>query len=100
MDLLEAILYPNSSIVNGYETYSVETTDGRVVEGIIQRADARWLVLRDARRREITISRDAIEELRRARLSIMPKGLEANLSVDELSDLLAFLESLGNSTRK
>ena len=58
------------------------------------------MVLRDARRKEITISRDAIEKLHRSELSIMPKGLESNLRVDELSDLLAFLESLGNSTKK
>ena len=99
-DLLEAILYPSSSIVNSYETYTVLTKDGRTEQGVIQRADSRWLVLRDAQRREITISREAIEELKRASHSIMPQGLDTNLNSDELSDLLAFLESLGNEAKE
>lgn len=94
-DLLEAVLYPSATIVNSYETYTVLTHDGRTEQGVIQRADARWLVLRDAQRREVTIARDQIAELTRAAHSIMPQGLETNLNSDELSDLLAFLGSLG-----
>ena len=94
-DLLEAILYPSSSIVNSFETYSVLTADGRIVQGVIQHTDSRWLVLRDAQRREIMIEPREIEELKRSDTSIMPQGLEANLSSEDLADLLAYLESLG-----
>jgi putative heme-binding domain-containing protein len=81
--------------VNIYESYTVVVTDGRTAEGVIQRADSRWLVLRNSQREDTTIAREDIEELQRSHLSIMPKGLHANLNMDELSDLLAYLESLG-----
>jgi putative heme-binding domain-containing protein len=96
-DLLEAILFPSASIVNSFETYAVATTDGRIVQGILQRADNRWLALRDAQRNEIVISRDDVETLQRQSGSIMPQGLVDDLSSDQLADLLAYLESLGVS---
>ena len=43
---------------------------------------------------ETTFSRSAIQNLRRASVSIMPEGLEAALSEQEFRDLLAFLQSL------
>lgn len=94
-DLLEAIVYPGSTIVNSYESYTVLLTGGRTAEGVIQRTDARWLVLRNAQREDTTIARKDIEAIQRSKLSIMPEGLHANLNTDELSDLLAYLESLG-----
>jgi putative heme-binding domain-containing protein len=94
-DLLEAIIFPSSTIVNSYETYAVVMTDGRTAEGVIQRADSRWLVLRNSQREDTTIARDDIEQLQRSQLSIMPQGLHVNLNMNELSDLLAYLESLG-----
>ncbi|MCP4190781.1 MAG: c-type cytochrome [Planctomycetaceae bacterium] len=96
VDLLEAILYPNSSIVNSFETYAVVTTTGRIEQGVIQQADARKIILRNAQRQDISIPREAVEEISRTGHSIMPQGLEKNLNKDELSDLLAYLESLGD----
>ena len=97
-DLLEAIMYPSSTIVNSYETYTAVLANGRTAEGIIQRADSRWLVLRNSQRQDTTIAREDIEELQRSALSVMPNGLHANLNLDELSDLLAYLESLKPDT--
>ena len=95
LDLLEAILFPSASIVNSFETFSVLTKDGRVVQGVIQRANSRLLVLRDSQRKETVLSRTEIEELTHTQTSIMPQGLESNLSAQQMSDLLAYLESLG-----
>ena len=93
-DLLEAILYPSSSTVNGYETYSVTTTAGRSHQGVIERTTARSIVLRNAERKEIVVARARVEELVRSPISIMPQGLEKSLTPEQLSDLLAYLESL------
>ena len=38
------------------------------------------------------IERSQIEEVRPGRVSVMPSGLDAELSTQELADLLAFLE--------
>ena len=94
-DLLEAIVYPSSTIVNSYESYTVVLADGRTAEGVIQRTDSRWLVLRNTQREDAFIAREDIEDLQRSKVSVMPADLHANLSTEELSDLLAYLESLG-----
>jgi len=93
-DLLESILFPSSSIVNNFETYSVITTDGRTRQGVIHRSTSNHLVLRNTQRQEIVIPRDDIEELVRSKISIMPQGLDRAIRIEELSDLLAYLESL------
>ena len=93
-DLLEAILYPSASLVNDYETYSVVTTRGLTFQGVIQRATNDSIVLRNAQRQEQVIARDNIAELVRSKTSIMPQGLEKTIRMEELSDLLAYLESL------
>ncbi len=93
-DLLEAILFPNASLVNDYETYTAQTADGRTHQGVIHRATSRTIVLRNAQRQEIVLPRDSIEHLARSKTSIMPQGLDKAIRRDELSDLLAFLESL------
>ena len=43
---------------------------------------------------EVELRRSEIAVLRPGRESLMPRGLEANMSRDELADLLAFLGSL------
>ena len=93
-DLLEAIVFPSATIVNNYETWSVVTSAGRSHSGVIQRATAHSIVLRNAQRMETEIDRIDIDELVRQPTSIMPRGLDRTLASDELSDLLAFLQSL------
>ena len=49
----------------------------------------------DGRRIEFTVTaRDEIEEMQQGRVTIMPQGLDAQLSRGDLADLLAFLQSL------
>lgn len=93
-DLLESILYPSASFARGYEAYNVLTEDGRVVSGVITRETAHDVVLRTSDLSEIRISRVGIDEMQPSRTSIMPQGLDARLTRDELRDLLAYLQSL------
>ena len=93
-DLLEAIVFPSATIVNNYETWSVLTSAGRTHSGVIQRATAHSIVLRNAQRMEIELDRQDIEKLVRQPTSIMPQGLDRALTSSELSDLLAYLQSL------
>ena len=93
-DLLEAVVFPSSTIVNGYEPYLVKTRDGEVIDGLLARetSDAIHVVKTD--RKERRIPKASVGSLRRSQLSIMPKGLDAALTPRELSDLLAYLASL------
>ena len=93
-DLIESVLAPSATIVNGFETYTVVTSEGRTLQGVIQRATTRHLVLRNAQRNEVTVARNQIERLIRSETSIMPAGLDRSLSLRQISDLVAFLQTL------
>ena len=93
-DLLEAILFPSASFVRGYEPYVLATSDGRTYNGTLGRDTADAVILVTADRTEIRVPRSAIEEIQPSQVSIMPQGLETQLSRQELSDLIAFLSGL------
>ncbi len=93
-ELLEAVVFPSASLARGYEPYFVSTTDGRAFTGIIARETAEAIYLVKAERSEIRVPRSAIEILTPGKVSIMPQGLDTQMTPPELADLLAFLQSL------
>jgi putative heme-binding domain-containing protein len=93
-DLLEAVVFPSASIVRGYEPYQVTLRDGRVVAGILGRETAEAVFLVTAERAEVRVARSGIASLEPSRVSIMPQGLDGQLSRQELGDLIAYLQSL------
>ncbi|HYT89980.1 MAG TPA: PVC-type heme-binding CxxCH protein [Gemmataceae bacterium] len=93
-DILEAIVLPSSTIAQGYENYLVTTKDGRVAGGVVARQSADVVVLRDSSGAEWRFQRGEIETMQRQPTSLMPEGLERQLSADEFRDLLAFLQGL------
>jgi putative membrane-bound dehydrogenase-like protein len=93
-DLLESIVFPSSSIVRGYEPYVVLTREGRSYNGILTQASTDAVTLVTTERTELRLPRASIEEMQPSRVSIMPQGLDTQLSRQELSDLIAFLTSL------
>jgi putative heme-binding domain-containing protein len=93
-DLLEAVLFPSASLARGYEPVVVATDDGQTYTGVVLRETTDALRLVAADRSELSIPRQKIEAIEPSRVSVMPQGLDANLSGSELADLIAFLGSL------
>ncbi|MBI2807359.1 MAG: HEAT repeat domain-containing protein [Planctomycetes bacterium] len=93
-DILEAIVFPSASFARGYEPYVVETKAGKTHTGILARESADAIYLLTTERTEIRIARDEIDAFVPSRVSIMPQGLDAQLTPRELRDLLAYLQSL------
>ncbi len=93
-DLLEAVVYPSTSFARGYEPYVVATHDGRIFAGILGRETPEALYLMTAERAELRVPRADVASITPSRVSIMPQGLDAQLSRQELADLIAYLESL------
>ena len=93
-DLLESIVFPSASFARGFEPYVVETKAGKTHIGILARESLDAVHLLTTERVEVRINRDEIESLAPGRVSIMPQGLDAQLSARELRDLLAYLQSL------
>ncbi len=92
-DLLEAILFPSASLVRSFEPIAVATRDGKVYNGLIRGENADELILATGANQEARIARREIEEMRPSTVSVMPAGLDQQLTPQELADLVAFLKA-------
>ncbi|MEX2140722.1 MAG: PVC-type heme-binding CxxCH protein [Pirellulales bacterium] len=92
-DLLESIIFPSISLVQSYESAVVVTKDGRSHNGLIHGETADEIVLATGPNQELRLARTDIEEQQPSKISIMPAGLDKQLTEQELGDLLAFLKS-------
>jgi putative membrane-bound dehydrogenase-like protein len=93
--LLIAILDPNQAVDNRYLQYLATTGEGRVYTGIVASETATSVTLRAQDGKEQVILRSDLEELRGTGKSLMPEGLEKDLSKQDLADLIAYLTSNG-----
>jgi putative membrane-bound dehydrogenase-like protein len=93
-ELAESVLDPSAKIAQGYESYAIRLLDGRVVTGFVVRESAAAVLLREANGTPRELPREEIEERSQQKLSAMPAGLVANLTPEQLADLLAYLQSL------
>ncbi|RMG32461.1 MAG: hypothetical protein D6725_17595 [Planctomycetota bacterium] len=91
--LLFDILDPNRKVEPQFTEYVVATEDGRTFNGLIVADDGRFVVLRQAEGRERVIPRSEIAELRASGKSLMPEGIEKDVTVQQMADLLAFLHA-------
>ena len=91
-DLLEAVLFPSLSFVRSYEPSLVLTTDGRSVNGVIRGESSQGLLVATGPDQEVRIPLNEVDEMHPSTVSVMPAGLDQQLSVQELADLIAFLK--------
>ncbi len=92
-DLLEAIVYPSASFVRSYEPVIVATKDGEEQSGVLRKDAPDEVLLATGPTTEVRITRSNIAEMRPGTVSVMPQGLDEQLSRQELADLLAFLKN-------
>jgi putative heme-binding domain-containing protein len=74
-----------------WSAYTVETKDGRSLSGLIQNETSDAVVLAMMGGAKETISRSAIKDMKSLDRTLMPEGLEAAITKDQMSDLIAFL---------
>jgi putative heme-binding domain-containing protein len=92
-DFLTAILDPNAVVEPRFIAYNIETSDGRSLAGVVSAETATTLTLVQAGGTEEKILRGDIEQIRASGVSLMPEGLEQNLSPQDLADLIAHLKT-------
>jgi putative heme-binding domain-containing protein len=90
--LLTDILNPNASIDGNSVSYTVRTLDGKLLTGLIASESDSGITLKGENDKTDTILRADIEEIRSSGLSLMPEGLEKNMTVQELADVIRFLK--------
>ena len=92
-DLLEAIVYPSASFVRSYEPIVVHTRTGDEHSGVLRKDTAEEVLLATGPETEVRIARADVLEMRPGTVSVMPQGLDEQLSRQELADLMAFLKN-------
>ncbi len=99
-DILESITEPSKVVSEQYMDTAITTDDGRVLVGRIVDETADKVVLRPKplEPETVTIAKAKIESRKLSKISPMPEVLLNTFSKDEILDLLAFLESLGDPT--
>ena len=92
-DILSNILDPNMAINPGFVAYTVETRDGESQTGLLGVQTADTIVLVQAGEIRQTFPRKNVVKMQSEGRSLMPEGLEAGKTPQELRDLIAFLQS-------
>ncbi len=92
-DLLEALVYPSASFVRSYEPMLVSTKSGEEHSGVLRKDAPDEVILASGPNAEVRIARADVASMRPGSLSLMPQGLDEQLTRQELSDLLAFLRN-------
>jgi len=92
--ILLNVLDPNREVNPQYVNYLVITTDGRTLTGLIAAETATSITLKRAEGATDTVLRSDIETLQSTGLSLMPEGLERQVSPADMADLVSYFLSL------
>ncbi len=93
-ELVESILKPSAKIAQGYESYTFAMADGRVFGGFVVSEGPATVQIREPSGAAQELKRTEIEARRRQETSVMPEGIAAALTPEQLADLVAYLQSL------
>ena len=91
--LLTDILDPNRAVEERWIAYSIELKDGTIATGLIDSEDAQSVTLKVPGGVTQTYARSDIETMASTETSLMPAGLEAALTPEDMVDLIAVLKA-------
>jgi putative heme-binding domain-containing protein len=91
--ILSDIIKPDRSIADGFEWWEVELLNGKKLSGIIAKETGTSVSLRDPGGNTQVLSRTSIRSMQAHQRSVMPSGLEKQMSLQEMADLLAYLKN-------
>ncbi len=93
-DILESIVFPSSTIAQGYDNYIITLKNNDQLTGLIADKSDTTTTLRDSSGGLRILRNSDIKSTRRETTSLMPQGLNEILTPDQFRDLLAFVQSL------
>jgi len=100
--LLRQIVRPSDEIHKEFRTQMILVDDGRLLTGlVVEENDDQLRLLPNLLKPDKieTVDKSSIDERRIAEVSTMPVGLLDTYTVDEILDLLAFIQSAGSVQR-
>jgi putative membrane-bound dehydrogenase-like protein len=92
-DLLANILNPNMAIASGFDTWQAVLNNGETVQGVIVTETPSAITLRANNMQDKTIARSDLKSLKGLNTSLMPTGLEKNISKQQMANLMEFLRT-------
>lgn len=96
--LLNNILDPNQFVLPAYQQYVVIDRSGRTFTGLLSSQSATSITLKKEKAETITILRGDVEEMISSNRSLMPEGLEKELTPQSLADLMAWIAGASTMT--
>ncbi|KAA5547209.1 c-type cytochrome [Roseiconus nitratireducens] len=91
--LMTSILDPNRSMEPKYQTYLVQTVDGRSFVGTIESEAGESLTLAHADGKRTVLNRSEIEAMKNTGVSLMPEGFENTLSPSQVHAIIDYLQT-------
>ena len=91
--LLTDILQPNRAIDSNYLQLHGDTIDGRVHTGVLAAETSTSVTLKQQEGKSETLRRDEIEDLHNNGVSFMPEGLEKDIPMQDMADLISFIKN-------
>ena len=98
--LIESILDPNRAVDERFRSYSALTVDGLSHAGILTGETSTSITLTEQQGKQHTLLRADLDALENTGKSLMPEGLEKDLSTSDVADLIAYLNSVGPPSKK
>jgi putative heme-binding domain-containing protein len=96
--LLVSLVDPSGVVRKEHMSHVVQTTDGRVLAGLLVEQTAGGVTLLSAQNERTTVPAGAIEVLEESPVSLMPENLYRELSPQALRDLFGYLQGDGAGT--
>jgi putative heme-binding domain-containing protein len=93
-DLIEQVLNPSATIAVGYSTTIIQTKSGQSYVGIVKQSTDQSVGIMGVDGKLLTINASDIDSQRTNDVSLMPEGLEASVTQQQFTDLIAYLASL------
>jgi len=92
-ELLVHLLEPSRRIDPEFQTYTLETRDGRVFTGLVIERTPERVALRTAQVARLELPLSEVEQLTPQQVSLMPELLLRDMTPQQAADLLAYLAS-------
>ena len=92
-EFLATRVRPSPGVRREYMNFVLQTTEGRVLTGLLVDQTPGSVTLLDAKNQRTTVPRARIETLQESPTSLMPDNLLAELKPQQLRDLFAYLQS-------
>lgn len=91
--VLTDVIQPNKAIDNNFVSYTVVTTDGLTLVGLLASDTPAGVTLKLPEGKTTTILKKDIEEIASNGLSLMPEGVEKNIPYQDMADVISFVKN-------